>query len=57
MPECPICKRSFEKQEELRVHIKYFHKQVGEQCPDCGGMVAMQEGCRMCLSCGWGKCG
>ena len=26
-------------------------------CPDCGHGLAMQEGCSICYSCGWSKCG
>ncbi|MFU8796302.1 MAG: vitamin B12-dependent ribonucleotide reductase [Dehalococcoidia bacterium] len=27
------------------------------QCPDCGGSLIHQEGCNICLSCGFTKCG
>jgi len=27
------------------------------QCPDCGGNLIHQEGCNICLSCGFTKCG
>ncbi len=27
------------------------------QCPDCGGPLIHQEGCNICLSCGFTKCG
>ena len=26
------------------------------RCPDCNTPVIFQEGCLMCLSCGWNKC-
>lgn len=26
-------------------------------CPDCGSTMHMSEGCQMCLSCGYSKCG
>jgi ribonucleoside-diphosphate reductase alpha chain len=26
------------------------------ECPDCGGMLELQEGCKKCPSCGWSKC-
>jgi ribonucleoside-diphosphate reductase alpha chain len=26
------------------------------KCPDCNGPVIFQEGCTMCVSCGWNKC-
>ena len=25
-------------------------------CPECGGKIVYQEGCKQCLNCGWGKC-
>jgi ribonucleoside-diphosphate reductase alpha chain len=27
------------------------------QCPDCGGSLIYQEGCNICVSCGFTKCG
>ncbi len=29
---------------------------TGRRCPDCNTPVVYQEGCLMCLSCGWNKC-
>ena len=29
---------------------------TGRRCPDCNTPVIYQEGCLMCLSCGWNKC-
>lgn len=26
------------------------------ECPDCGGMLVIQEGCQKCPDCGWSKC-
>lgn len=38
---------------------RHFHD-VAEhykvKCPECGGPLALQEGCRKCLGCGWGAC-
>ena len=28
----------------------------GRRCPDCNTPVIYQEGCLMCISCGWNKC-
>ena len=28
----------------------------GKRCPDCNNDVIFQEGCLMCVSCGWNKC-
>lgn len=27
-----------------------------ELCPECGGTLALQEGCQKCISCGYSKC-
>ena len=27
------------------------------RCPDCNGTLAFQEGCLLCSSCGWNRCG
>ena len=27
------------------------------RCPDCNTLLAFQEGCLLCTSCGWNKCG
>ena len=27
------------------------------RCPDCNGSLAFQEGCLLCSSCGWNRCG
>ena len=29
---------------------------TGRRCPDCNTPVIYQEGCLMCISCGWNKC-
>jgi ribonucleoside-diphosphate reductase alpha chain len=29
---------------------------TGRRCPDCNTPVIYQEGCLMCVSCGWNKC-
>jgi ribonucleoside-diphosphate reductase alpha chain len=26
-------------------------------CPECGGKVSVQEGCSLCMECGWSVCG
>ncbi|MCJ7516192.1 MAG: vitamin B12-dependent ribonucleotide reductase [Dehalococcoidia bacterium] len=32
-------------------------KNWGGQCPECGNMLIYQEGCHICVSCGYTKCG
>lgn len=65
--KCDKCERENLTAKELAVHNKYFHDRAAngqqaqvissEACPDCGGQLAMQEGCEHCLSCGYSKCG
>ena len=31
-------------------------KNIAGQCPDCGGLLAYQEGCFVCPACGYTKC-
>jgi ribonucleoside-diphosphate reductase alpha chain len=31
-------------------------RNVGGQCPDCGGLLVYQEGCFICPGCGYTKC-
>lgn len=30
---------------------------VTEKCPECGGKIAIEEGCKKCYSCGYSVCG
>ncbi len=30
---------------------------VGSECPNCGGKLVMEEGCKTCYSCGFAVCG
>ena len=30
---------------------------MAPECPECAGMMSFQEGCMMCHSCGFSKCG
>jgi ribonucleoside-diphosphate reductase alpha chain len=31
-------------------------KNLGGQCPECGGLLVYQEGCFICPACGYTKC-
>ena len=31
-------------------------RNVAGQCPDCGGLLAYEEGCFKCPGCGYTKC-
>lgn len=48
------------KKESNDTSSKYNHENSYDQlpeCPDCGGDLQYAEGCIMCLSCGYSKCG
>ena len=66
--KCSICGRDNLTERELDVHKKFFHgaqtkayqqPQViaAGACPDCGSTLWFQEGCAVCRSCGYNKCG
>lgn len=56
--------RWLEKRFVLNGHSNYTSYQhqykaafSGDGCPECGGMLVMQEGCQMCVGgCGFSKC-
>lgn len=40
----------------LKKYIKDGTKVEGEKCPNCGGELTFQNGCKQCPNCGWSKC-
>jgi ribonucleoside-diphosphate reductase alpha chain len=40
-----------------RGQVLSFGARGTEHCPECGGDVILREGCRICTSCGLGRCG
>lgn len=38
------------------VTVSQLHS-VTESCPECGGKMAIEEGCKKCYSCGYSVCG
>ena len=66
--KCDLCGRDNLTEKELRIHltipIPAHRKNVGQAqkmsvgaCPDCGATLFFQEGCSLCQSCGFSKCG
>ena len=70
--KCELCNRENLSAMELAMHRKHFHRvgtpkeliqQTGvvtmtsDSCPDCGGQLQFEEGCRHCPACGYSKCG
>ena len=39
-----------------RVNVNGGEAYPARKCPDCNTPVIFQEGCLMCISCGWNKC-
>lgn len=65
---CPRCKHPFtvpmEEKELLREHDielaaqdLHHRRLVGGLCPDCGHRLVSGGGCRICVECGWQRCG
>ena len=66
--KCPICGRDNLTEKELRIHqriaIPAHTKGLGQPqriasgaCPECGDTLFYQEGCALCQSCGYSRCG
>lgn len=68
--KCTECGREGLTEHEMGIHKKYFHKHdVGSiqyqqpqkvtagTCTECGGSLWFQEGCVVCHSCGYSRCG
>lgn len=43
--------------ENLGSETSSFGSGITGQCPECGGPLIYQEGCNICLDCGFTKCG
>jgi ribonucleoside-diphosphate reductase alpha chain len=43
--------------EEEGSSLKEVTNNWAGQCPDCGSVLIYQEGCAICPSCGFTKCG
>ena len=44
---------------QLSVPVRHAHDAAMHyrvKCPECGGTLALQEGCRKCYTCGWSAC-
>ncbi|MCJ7478896.1 MAG: adenosylcobalamin-dependent ribonucleoside-diphosphate reductase [Candidatus Nanohaloarchaeota archaeon QJJ-7] len=35
---------------------KMIGRGMNPECPECGGMLQLQEGCKTCPECGWSEC-
>ncbi len=44
-------------QAEALSTVKELRSNQAGQCPECGGPLIYQEGCNICLNCGFTKCG
>ena len=43
--------------EERGPALSRAGESTGLGCPDCGALLLYQEGCLVCRSCGFNKCG
>ncbi len=44
-----------DKSKVIKVSLK--SNELGMECPNCGGKLAKEEGCKKCYSCGFAVCG
>ena len=42
--------------DKPKVQELHLAKNLAGQCPDCGSLLAYEEGCFKCHSCGYTKC-
>lgn len=42
---------------ETNKMLKVGNSGIGNECPNCGGKLTMEEGCKKCYSCGFAVCG
>ena len=54
----PLASFTFHIKRLLKQFIKNGDKVSGERgiCPECGGQIVYQEGCTLCIGCGYSKC-
>lgn len=55
-----VLEKYVRNEEEEPVQNNYTTSSTGSttgQCPDCGNLLVYQEGCHICPSCGYTKCG
>ena len=55
-----VLEKYVKTEEEAPVQNDYTTSSTGisnGQCPDCGNLLVYQEGCHICPSCGYTKCG
>ncbi|NQU99725.1 MAG: hypothetical protein HQ538_03220, partial [Parcubacteria group bacterium] len=52
--EAPEEKKEMQKAEDIASLADMGH---APECPDCGNMLEFSEGCILCRSCGYSKCG
>jgi ribonucleoside-diphosphate reductase alpha chain len=52
-----IRKEATVSNSEMPARDPVVMKSWAGQCPDCGGPLIYQEGCNICLACGFTKCG
>jgi len=46
------------EKDNIRVNPEEYGlaKNLAGQCPECGGLLAYEEGCYKCMACGYTKC-
>ncbi len=45
------------KSQNYGKKLKSFINKTGDKCPNCGGKLIIEEGCKKCYGCGYSVCG
>jgi len=52
-----VLEKEVDERHDMPVMETSVVKNIAGQCPDCGNLLVYQEGCFICRSCGYTKCG
>ena len=52
-----VTANSFSAQHPIESSDKEDEKMTIDKCPECDSRLSYEEGCLMCHSCGYNKCG
>jgi len=56
LPVSGKCELEVKKEVKMSEELSEDEKIKKGVCPCCESSLIFQEGCKMCISCGWGGC-